>query len=278
MKPMADSELLGSLTCARESEPVWEIKFLLSAALAEEVERWACEHLASDARSAAGGRCASASLVSTLCLDTPELDLFHRSQGYRRRSFRVRRYGDAPWLWLERRTRRRGRVSTRRVAIPDRELDRLAGSPDEFDGHGRGTPQPEWIGAWFHERLHARRLRPACWIGSSRTAFEGPLSGEPIRLSLDREVRGSLVGESSSNPWSALDLDASHHGSRPLTDCAVLELKVAHAIPHAFKSLMFALRLSPSSFSKYRRCQEVWMDTRANAASNHAIRDEPVDA
>ena len=74
--------------------PAFEVKFLLSSAEAREVERRLRGRLAPDphADPALGG----AYRVTSVYFDTPALDVYRRSDGYRRRKYRVRRYGDAP--------------------------------------------------------------------------------------------------------------------------------------------------------------------------------------
>src|SRR5690606_22012896 len=89
--------------------------------------------------------------TTTLYLDTPEHDVYHRSRQHRRRKFRLRRYGEEPRIYLERKTRRGDRVQKWRSDVPLDELAALHTS-DYLAG---------WSGAWFHERVQARALRPA---------------------------------------------------------------------------------------------------------------------
>src|SRR5687767_9052739 len=76
--------------------PAFELKFLLAHDQAAEVEAWAHRHLAPDSHGTAGRY-----RVTSVYCDTPGLDVFHRSPGYRRTKFRVRRYDGAARVFLE---------------------------------------------------------------------------------------------------------------------------------------------------------------------------------
>src|SRR6516164_4946790 len=147
----------------------FELKFLLDEARAQEVESWARVRLALDPHGdpALGG----AYLTTSLYFDTPELDVYHRSRGYKRRKFRVRRYGAAPWAFLERKSKWGDRVEKRRAAVPGEELALLANPMSVVT----------WPGHWFHRRLVARRLGPACRVSYHRTAYVGACAEGPLR-------------------------------------------------------------------------------------------------
>src|SRR5439155_22125195 len=102
----------------------YELKFLLDETRAQDVEAWAELRLALDPHSdpALGG----ASRTTSLYFDTPELDVYHRAPSYRRRKFRVRRYGSAPEVFLERKSKWGDRVAKPRTAVPAAELPLLA--------------------------------------------------------------------------------------------------------------------------------------------------------
>jgi hypothetical protein len=97
---------------ARERRAAYELKFLVDEALAAEVERWARTHLKADphGQPELGG----AYRTTSLYFDTPEMDVYRRTPGYRRRKFRARRYGLTSWLYLERKWKAGDRVSKRR--------------------------------------------------------------------------------------------------------------------------------------------------------------------
>jgi hypothetical protein len=218
--------------------PAYELKFLLDEAEALRVAGWAQGRLALDpyGDSALGG----AYLTTSLYCDTPELDVYRRSPSYRRRKFRVRRYGLAPWVFLERKSKHGDRVAKRRTPIPDAELAPLA--------HPMSVVT--WPSHWFHRSVTARRLRPACRIAYERTAFIGSCSEGPLRLTLDRRLRGM--------PAEAWNLSPVEGGLPLLMGQVILELKFFSALPLPFKQLVQELALTPSCISKYRLCREAW--------------------
>ena len=218
--------------------PAYELKFLLDEARAQAVEAWARQRLTPDPHGdpALGG----AYRTTSLYFDTPGLDVFHRSPSYRRRKFRVRRYGAGPWLFLERKSKWGDRVEKRRTAIPGEELALLA----------LPMSVTTWPGHWFHRRLLARRLDPACRVAYQRTAYVGGSPGGPLRLTLDRRVHGLLTAE-----W---DLTPPEGGLPLLQGQAILEFKFRQALPPALKGLVQDLRLSPAGVSKYRLCRQAW--------------------
>lgn len=225
-----------SLTREAGAGPAFEMKFLLDEALARRAADWAREHLSPDPHGdpAIGGAYRTVSLY----LDTPELDVFHRSPSYKRRKFRVRRYGPAPEAYLERKSKRGDKVSKRRSPVSDDDLARL-GEPS--------TPE-DWVGHWFHRRILARRLLPACRIAYERTAFAAATPDGPLRLTLDRQLVGEHAADWRVGPVVGVPL---------LPGRVVLELKFRAALPMAFKELLCDLGTEPASVSKYRLFRQV---------------------
>lgn len=227
-----------SLGSPGSSGPAFELKFLLDEAGAQEVETWARRHLTLDPHGDAvlGG----AYRTTSLYCDTPDLDMYHRSPSYKRRKFRVRRYGLAPWTFLERKSKWGDRVAKRRTVVPEEELPLLA----------HPLSLLTWPGHWFHRRLVACRLGPACRIVYQRTAYVGACSEGPLRLTLDRRMHGILTRE-----WSLAPLEG---GLPLLTGQVIVEFKFRSALPGPFKEIVTDLRLSPCTVSKYRLCREAW--------------------
>jgi hypothetical protein len=218
--------------------PAFELKFLLDESGAQRVEAWAHAILAFDPHGDPA-RC-GAYLTTSLYCDTPELDVYYRSPSYRRRKFRARRYGNAPWIYLERKSKRGDRVAKRRTPIGEEELTPL------------GLPMSlvTWPGHWFHRSVVARRLGPACRIAYERTAYVGTCSEGPLRLTLDRRLRGMLAEGWNLGPFEG--------GLPLLASRVILELKFCSALPLPFKQLIQELSLAPSPVSKYRLCREAW--------------------
>jgi hypothetical protein len=143
-------------------------------------------------------------------------------------------------VFFERKTKAGDRVAKRRSEVPATELVRLA-APHALD---------QWEGAWFHRRVASRGLVPASCITYCRTAFVGECPEGPLRLTLDREIRGALCTD-----WA---LTAGDDGLPLLEGTVILELKFRRALPLPFKDLVSEFRLNPSVVSKYRLCREAW--------------------
>ena len=218
--------------------PTFEVKFLIALAQARAVEDWIAPHLALDphCEPALG----NAYRVSSVYCDSPELDVFHRAPGYASRKFRLRRYGDSPGVFLERKTKWGDRLLKRRTWVPPDDLERLAQS----------SCDRQWPAFWFHRHLTARRLRPTCHVSYLRTAYAA-LNGEgPMRLTIDR----SLICVPHTD-WIA----APAAEGRPIVaDEAILELKFSTALPVLFRRLLYEMGLGPRTLSKYRRAVEIW--------------------
>lgn len=218
--------------------PAFELKFLVNEDVAEELQAWARARLAPDPNGEP--ELDGAYHTTSLYFDTPELDVYLRTPAYKRRKFRVRRYGISPLLFLERKSKWGDRVAKRRSSISDEEVPLLAHPMSLTD----------WPAHWFHKRLVARRLSPACQVAYQRMAYVGACPESPLRLTFDRHVRGVLTSE-----WSVNSLAAG----LPLLDRQVIvEFKFCSALPGPFKEIISELRLSPRTVSKYRLCRVAW--------------------
>jgi hypothetical protein len=218
-----------------DETPAFEVKYLLTKAEALEVERQLRGRLAPDPHAdlALGG----AYRVTSVYFDTANFDVYRRSDGYRRRKYRVRRYGGAMTAFLERKAKKQQRVRKRRVAVPLAELATLVGE----------VPN-DWPGAWFAAQLARRQLRPVCRVSYERIALIGACPEGPIRVTFDRAAYGG--------PAAGHDLEPLADGPRLLGDEVITEFKFLGAMPAAFKEVVEGLRLNPRSVSKYRRCVE----------------------
>ncbi len=213
-----------------DSGSAFEVKFLLSEALAARLEQRAAEFLERDAFSdpTAGG----SYRTTTVYFDTPGFDVLHRTPGFRRRKYRVRRYGQEQVVFLERKTRREDRVRKRRDSVPLGGLSSALKS-DSVDA------------AWFATEVADRELHPVCRMSYRRTAFNGTADGGGVRLTFDRDIVGL-----PTNSHEPLPVD----GATPLLPGQVVcEMKFRGAMPALFKNLVAEFGLSPSAVSKYRR-------------------------
>lgn len=220
-------------TGATDGPPAFELKFLLSEDQARAVEAFGRDRLAPDPYSDAtlGGAYRTTSVYT----DTPAFDVLHRSKGYAKSKFRVRRYGSGGPVFLERKDKSGDKVRKVRASVPAGELDGLATVETPAD----------WAGHWFHRQLTTRNLRPVCRITYDRVAFMGTVPEGAVRLTFDRSVHGEAVGQWGVEPV----------GPTPelLPGLVICEFKFRLALPALFKEIIQALGLSPAAVSKYRR-------------------------
>lgn len=223
--------LSPSLWKDREA-PAFELKFQIDRAQAAAVAAWAAQHLQLDPH--ADPSRGNTYLVHGLYFDTPNLDVFRRSPGYKKRKFRLRRYGENDAIFLEQKRKSDGKVAKRRVEVAQVELDRLREIPADID----------WTGNWFHRRIARRLLQPSCLITYERQAYFGNNAEGPLRLTLDRNVR--------TRPAESWIIAPVLDGPVILPDWVLLELKYRRTMPSLFKGLMQDFGLIPGPLSKYR--------------------------
>lgn len=229
-----DAALSPSITRdGAESVPAYEMKFLVREDAAAEVTKFARAHLEPDpfANPDLGG----AYEITTLYLDTPDFDVYYGTEALGGAKYRVRRYGTSRTLFCERKRRVKNRVAKRRTEIPDADLPRL----------GERSGDPKWIADWFHETMLDHELRPTCTVTYERTAFFGLGKSGPLRLTLDRRVRGAAA--------DALAVVRVAEGVPVLDGEVIVELKFQETMPNLFKELVESLHLAPTTASKYRR-------------------------
>ena len=214
----------------------FEIKFLLTqeegSRIVEEARRFLSWDPFSDPSRGNGYQ------VESLYLDSPQLEVYHRIPGFSRRKFRIRRYGDSDHVFVERKSKRRGLVRKRRTQIPVTDTLKL----------GAVQVEPNWVGAWFHDRLQRRSLRPTMQVRYQRIALMGMDSTGPIRITVDSNLQCMPIGNFEFHRWEKPLL--------PVEDRCVLELKFRANIPESFQRLVQQFQLQSQSMSKYRRSVE----------------------
>lgn len=208
-----------------------EIKFVIDAALGPRIRDWARTHLEPDPHGA--GPLGDGYDTSSLYFDTAVHDVFHRRGSYGRAKYRIRRYSNADFVFLERKLRRPGLVVKRRTRAP---LDLLS----RFDLSG---PVEPWYGSWFGARLSARRLVPVCQVSYHRMARGANRPEGPIRLTLDDDILAL--------PVTTVAFTAAE-GEIILPGRMILELKFRGSLPVIFRRLVEHLVLQPRTASKYR--------------------------
>lgn len=226
-----ESPSLFNPGAADDASTAYEVKFLLTEEQAAEVVARVHGKLALDPY--ADPAMGNAYLTTSVYTDTPNFDVFYRTDGYDRDKFRVRRYGADGPVFVERKTKNGDKVRKHRARVnPDDVIELAAG---ELNG--------EWAGEWFHSQLLQKQLKPVCRIAYERVAYLGTADGGTVRLTFDRNIRGALVSE-----WGL----AAVGGAAPLLDRVVCEFKFRNAMPALFKGVVADLGLTPTPVSKYR--------------------------
>lgn len=171
--------------------------------------------------------------TTSLYFDTATHDVFHRRGSFGRAKYRIRRYSEHDFVFLERKLRKPGFLFKRRTRAPIGVLHELE----------RNEADSPWLGDWFHRRLLARRLRPVCRLSYHRLARGLSTNGTTARLTLDDSVAVAAIDAVHFNESPALPI---------LQHQLILELKFHGHLPTMFKRLIEELRLTSQTASKYR--------------------------
>jgi len=208
-----------------------EIKFLVDRPVGAAVREWARARLAPDPY--ANGPQGDGYRTTSVYFDNGNFDVANRRGSTGRCKYRVRRYGEHNFAFLERKLRTPRFLTKRRTVISLDDLDLLDAPSADRD----------WSGRWFHQRLLARELRPVCHLTYERTALVGESASGPLRLTIDDDVQ--------ARPVTSLAF-GDEAGFRVLDEHVVLELKYRVALPALFKELVAEFGLASGSVSKYR--------------------------
>jgi len=208
-----------------------EIKFLVDSDVAEGIRSYGRNMLKADPHGS--GPHGDEYLTTSLYFDTDEFDVFRRIGSYRRSKYRIRRYGNSDFVFLERKMRTRKVLSKRRTLVHCDELARLA----------EKKADPEWAGAWFHERLRVRRFAPVSQVSYHRTARIAETELGIIRLTVDDDLRAIPAAGLLYRP----DCGNSVNPGK-----AIIEFKYRLEMPAVFKQLMEQFGIVPQRVSKYR--------------------------
>lgn len=230
--PSADlSPSLGGRNRGKGS--AFEVKFLLTEKTAEQIETALRRGMQLDpyADPATG----NAYRITSTYLDTPRLDVFHRMGRHRFRKFRIRRYGDASWNYLERKTKRKDQVRKHRSRAEFGQIA-ILGAP---------LVLATWDGAWFHRQVTRWSLAPTCQVSYLRRAYFGEVDGSPIRLTFDRALRARRVDGWTLIPASS---EIAIGG-----DEVICEFKFRGAMPGCFREVVEDYGIAARGASKYRR-------------------------
>jgi hypothetical protein len=226
--------MLQAPTTSETRTTARELKFLVTASHAAAIRQWARSELAPDPFAA--GDFHDEYSTTSLYFDTPELDVYHRRGSYRRSKYRIRRYGEAEFVFLERKLRTGTSLSKRRTIIDISDLHRLLEPADR-----------SWPGYWFQQRLELRRLRTACQVSYRRVARVGRAASGDVRLTLDRDIHAVPQTEPVFTAERGAAVSPNHQ---------ILELKYRRELPAIFQSLIDRFELTPLTVSKYRLALE----------------------
>jgi len=205
----------------------FELKFVLRDEIVDSVIEWARANLSPDPYAGVG----DVYEVNSLYFDSDDLNVFHRSDGFNERKYRVRRYGTEGLVYLEEKEKLKGWVRKRRTPVASSDLDRI----ETFDA--------TWPGAWFGETARNLGLSPRSQVAYRRIARIGEAEGKPIRLTIDRLVRCA----------SACDLALPALPEGLPIERSILELKFGrNGLPVLYKRLIGEFGLEPDASSKYR--------------------------
>ncbi len=208
-----------------------EVKYVVSLELAEEIRTWSRENMQPDPNGS--GNAGDNYTITSIYLDTEDFAVLQRKGSFGKGKYRIRRYGESPQVFLERKLKTRGLISKRRSQISMGDLLRIAA--DE--------PESDWQGYWYHRRILARRLRPVCQISYQRTARMLMSPSGPLRLTLDEQVTAVPTDQ----------IEFQNVAPTPLTIGGVIvELKYRQQMPALFEELVQRLGLKPQPSSKYR--------------------------
>lgn len=209
----------------------YEIKFFIDEIQAQQVSKWALAHLASDSHVTNPED--GTYQIKTLYLDNGAREIYWRRGRYKHHRFRLRCYGDEPFVFLERKSKWSHQVEKYRTVIPASDLTLLAFRED----------CSSWVGSWFHRRILNGGLKPTHEVAYQRTAYVGPRGEAPMRLTMDRQISWQVA-----HGWRFADFE----GLPLLAERVILELKYCDLLPPPFQILIQSLGLDLRPISKYR--------------------------
>ena len=208
-----------------------ETKFLIDARLVDDLRAWVREALGRDPHGT--GPHGDHYSTTSLYFDTPDFEVYRRHRSYARGKFRIRRYGLLDFIFLERKMRTDRLLAKRRTTVPLEDLQRV----------GDQAADPSWPGYWFQRRLLLRRLQPLVQISYDRTARLSIVDGDPVRFTMDTNLRVLPMPDRAFLPGTGFPL---------LEDRAIVEMKYRREMPAVLRRAVEDFKLTPSGVSKYR--------------------------
>ena len=123
-----------------------EIKFVLDPVLGHQVREWARSELEADPHGE--GPFGDEYRTTSLYFDTAEHDVFHRRGSFGRAKYRVRRYSEHDFVFLERKLRKPGFLFKRRTRTPIGFSISSSGLRPMAPGSATGSIAASWRGAF----------------------------------------------------------------------------------------------------------------------------------
>jgi hypothetical protein len=229
--------------------PAWEVKFVVTELQSRQIEAKLATDFMLDPHATSDVDNRSYWTTTVYC-DTPNFDTYFRLGRFKRRKYRLRRYGLADLVFLELKTKQEIRVRKQRCPIPVHEMARLKQPVDGI----------VWAGDWFRKRVLVWSLEPVLAVRYCRTAYIGRGELGPLRLTFDRNIAGKLVDGWQVEPFA--------DGHPILTDRVICEFKFQGSMPNCFKAAIEEFQLSPAGASKYRLCLEAAGGPRKKVAKH----------
>lgn len=184
--------------------------------------------------------------VEGIYYETLELSVFNKTPGYSRKKFRIRRYSEGAALFLERKSKRKGFVTKRRIQLDANQIPEMLQALPTTES--ATTPNSGASGQteldWFIRRLERRLLRPTLCIAYDRVAFLQMDQLGPIRLTIDRSVGCCRLTQ--------LGFPESSSYQRILDGKCIVELKYREALPNTFRQFIEEFQLKVQPVSKFR--------------------------
>lgn len=229
----------------------FEIKFLVDESLAESLIPKVATQMQLDPH--ADPRNGGYS-VEGIYFETNQRDVYRRSPGYSRKKYRIRRYAEGHIVFLERKAKRNGIVTKRRLQLESSELtrilkeayvssDRMPNAENVVETNGQTET------AWFYKRLDRLKLRPTLCVTYDRVAFLQLENTGPIRLTVDRRI-GCCSLNQLHFPFKA-------DYRRILEGKCIIELKFRDTMPNMFRQIIEEYKLISQPVSKFRKAMVV---------------------
>lgn len=208
-----------------------EIKFKTTLDRWPDIVRWSRANLGPDGHGA--GEYADEYQTSSLYFETPKFDVYRRSGSYGRSKFRIRRYGGAPVMFLERKFRTERMLVKRRTSVPVEDFQRMSATKAD----------PAWPGYWFYRRVLLRQLKPLIQLSYDRVARIGDSPTGPVRMTVDTNLNVLPMPDRAFLAGAGMPI---------LQGECIIEVKYRVQLPALFKALAATFNLQPQKISKFR--------------------------